>query len=251
MTAISKQLNGTQSLNVFTDSDSFAHAQRVAQMLSQSDLVPATFKGKVGNCVIAMEMAMRIKASPMMVMQNMYIVHGKPAWSSQFLIACINASGKFSPLRYEERFADDKADIPIACRAYAVDKSTKETCYGTWITMEMAKVEGWIDKKGSKWKTMPDLMLRYRAASFFQRQFCPEISMGFHTAEEQYDIAPAKDENDNTAVIVGDNELLDLINKATDLDELEWIYKDHKDKITKDIHLVSALGKMKSKLQGS
>lgn len=169
--------------NLFGNKDVFEHAQRVATMLSKSDLVPKQFQNNIGNCLIAMEMANRIGASPLMVMQNLYIVHGKPAWSSTFLIATVNACGKFSPLRYEEDEKDGGRT-----RAWALDKQNKEKVYGTWVSMKMAKEELWIDKNGSKWKTMPDLMRRYRAATFFARQFAPEISMGIHTMEEVQDI---------------------------------------------------------------
>lgn len=169
--------------NLFGNKDVFEHAQRVATMLSKSDLVPKQFQNNIGNCVIAMEMANRIGASPLMVMQNLYIVHGKPAWSSTFLIATVNACGKFSPLRYEEDEKDGGRT-----RAWAVDKHNKEKVYGTWVSMNMAKAESWVDKNGSKWKTMPDLMRRYRAATFFARQFAPEISMGIHTMEEVQDV---------------------------------------------------------------
>lgn len=173
----------TTQKNLYADKNIFEHAQRVATMFSKSDLVPKQFQGNVGNCVIALEMANRIGASPLMVMQNMYIVHGKPAWSSTFLIACVNACGKFSPLRYEE---DDKNGGRT--RAWALDIKNGEKIYGIWISMEIAKAEGWIDKAGSKWKTMPELMRRYRAASFFAKQFAPEVSMGIHTMEEVQDI---------------------------------------------------------------
>lgn len=39
-------------------------------------------------------------------------------------------------------------------------------------------------ENGSKWKTMPQLMLRYRAASFFSSLNCPELTMGIYTKEE-------------------------------------------------------------------
>lgn len=169
--------------NVFLNKESFEHAQRVAKMLSQSDLVPVTFKAKIENCLIALNMAGRIGADPLMVMQNLYIVHGKPAWSSTFLIATLNASGRFSPLRYEESDADGGS-----CRAVATDLKSGERCEGIWVTMAMAKAEGWSEKAGSKWKTMPQLMRRYRAATFFTRQFAPEISMGIHTQDEVEDI---------------------------------------------------------------
>jgi hypothetical protein len=51
----------------------------------------------------------------------------------------------------------------------------------------MAKAEGWYNKAGSKWKTMPELMLMYRAAAFFARLYTPDLTMGFKTAEENLD----------------------------------------------------------------
>ena len=53
--------------------------------------------------------------------------------------------------------------------------------------IDMAKAEGWLGKNGSKWKTMPQLMLRYRAASFFSSLNCPELTMGLYTKEEMQD----------------------------------------------------------------
>jgi hypothetical protein len=58
--------------------------------------------------------------------------------------------------------------------------------------MQMAESEGWTKKNGSKWRTMPNQMLRYRAAAFWQRVYCPEISMGLMTAEEAEDIEYAE-----------------------------------------------------------
>lgn len=167
----------------------FEVQQRMGQMYVQSTIVPDTYKGNIGNCVIAIDMAMRMNANPLMIMQNLYIVHGNPAFSSKFLIATINASGRYSPLRYEFRGTEGSDSYGCRCYAYeASDKEHKEPLYGDWVSMEMAKKEGWFDKPGSKWKTMPNQMLRYRAAAFWQRVYCPEISMGLMTAEEAEDI---------------------------------------------------------------
>lgn len=175
-------------ISSFANKDSFEHVQRVAMVFSKSELVPKKYQGNPANCVIALEMATRMGVSPIMVMQNLDIILGRPAWSSKFLIASLNACGKFSPIRYEE---DDKDEGRT--RAWAYDKQTGEKLFGVWVSMKMAKSEGWIDKSGSKWKTMPDLMRRYRAASFFTNQYAPEISMGFQTTEEVIDvIAPAE-----------------------------------------------------------
>lgn len=169
--------------DLISTKEKFEHAQRIAMMFSKSELIPKRYQGNIGNCVIALEMAHRMGASPLMVMQNLDIIMGRPAWSSTFLIATLNASGKFSPLRYEH---DEKDGGRV--RAWAIDKINNEKVYGVWVSMAIAKAEGWIDKPGSKWKTMPELMMRYRAASFFTKQFAPEISMGLQTMEEEFDI---------------------------------------------------------------
>ncbi len=178
----------------FDNSKSFDHVQRVALVFSKSDMVPKRYQNNPANCIIALEMANRIGASALMVMQNLDVIQGKPGWSSKFLIATLNSCGKFSPLRFEEDNENGGRT-----RAWAYEKATNEKLSGIWVSMDMAKAEGWIDKNGSKWKTMPDLMRRYRAASFFTNQFAPEISMGLPTVEEIYDTpfrASAIDFND-------------------------------------------------------
>ena len=116
---------------------------------------------------------------------------GRPSWSSSFLIATVNACGRFTPLRFETQ-GDDPKDDAYRVRAYADDKATGERCNGPWITWEMVKAEGWYSKNGSKWKTLPELMFMYRAAGFWSRVYAPEVSMGIHTADESEDMAPAR-----------------------------------------------------------
>lgn len=167
------------------DGQSFALAQRIANMLASSTLVPKHYQGNMGNCVIALNMAARIGADPLMVMQNLYVVHGSPSWSAQFLIACFNKSGRFSSLRYE--FGGKEGEDSWSCRAWAVEKDTGEKLFGTTVSISMAKKEGWYAKTGSKWQTMPQQMLMYRAAAWFVRAYAPEIAMGLHTADELRD----------------------------------------------------------------
>lgn len=168
----------------------FETQQRMAKMYSESTIVPDTYKGNLGNCVIALDMAMRMNANLLMIMQNLYIVHGNPGWSSKFLIATINASGQYSRLRYEWKGTEGADDWSCRCYAYeADDKLKKEPLYGQWVSIGMAKAEKWYEKNGSKWRTMPGQMLMYRAAAFWQRTNCPEIGMGLMTAEELHDTA--------------------------------------------------------------
>ena len=176
-----------ERFSAFSSIANFENAQRMAKALTSSSIVPQGYRDNLADAVIALEMANRIGANPLAVMQNLYIVHGKPAWSSQFLISCVNASGKFTPLRYRqtgERGTDSWGII-----AWAKDREG-EVLESPEVTIGMAKAEGWHGKAGSKWKTMPDLMLRYRAATLFARLFAPELTMGLHCDDEIIDISP-------------------------------------------------------------
>ena len=212
---------------------SFTETMQAAQILSNSSLVPKDYRafipekeyGKIkydaqgnvigennpnaaANCLIALNMANRMGYDPLMIMQNLHIIEGRPAWSSQFIIAAINACGKFSPLRFEivshgmtnveyttstgygkNRVTDTvKTQIDnISCIAWAIEKATGERIESAKIDMVMAIKEGWYGKNGSKWQTMPDQMLRYRAAAFFGRIYAPEILMGIYSADEVRD----------------------------------------------------------------
>ncbi len=170
----------------FFNAEGWELMQRVSTAFSKSSLVPQQYQGNLPNCIIAMDMAQRMGANPLMVMQNLYIVHGTPGWSSKFLIATINVSGRYSALRYEWKGTPGSDDY--GCRAWAIEKSTNERLDGIWVTWAMVKAEGWASKNGSKWKTMPDQMFVYRAAAFWQRAYAPELGMGLQTAEELHDV---------------------------------------------------------------
>lgn len=170
----------------FFDAQSFELMQRVSKMFSSSTLVPKQYQGNVANCMIAINMAERIGADPMMVMQNLYVVHGNPSWSAQFLIATFNHCGRFTALKYEW-FGEEGTDT-WGCRAWATEKITGDRIEGPTVTIGLSKKEGWYSKNGSKWQTIPQLMLMYRAASWMIRANAPELAMGLQTTEEITDI---------------------------------------------------------------
>lgn len=186
---------------IWTSDDLMRKAYRAAKYLASSDLVPAqTYKNKPENCLIAMDLANRMNLAPLLVMQNLYIVQGKPAWSGQFCIAAINNCGRYSPLEFVSE--EDGSTY-----AKATDLRTGKVCTGTPITWDMVKAEGWLTKPGSKWKTMPQQMFMYRAASFFARAFCPDVLFGLQTVEEVRDVSGYEDETGKqyTVISLDDN----------------------------------------------
>jgi len=199
-----QMIPATQPLPPVTQAESaFSLAQRQAKALSQSDLVPQAYRNNLPNTLLAIEVAGRIGASPFLVMQNLYIVQGKPSWSSSFLIATVNACGRFSPIRFETDGGDDPKAKTYRVRAFAKERESGEVCHGPWVTWAMVEAEGWSKKSGSKWLSIPGLMFMYRAATFFARLYAPEVSMGIHTSDEIGDVwgsaqaAPAATDTSN------------------------------------------------------
>lgn len=216
----------------FFDPESVNTIQRSAKMFAYSELVPDMYKVSdknpeskaLANCVIALDISNRMGASPLMVMQNLIIIYGRPSWSSKFLISTVNTCGRFTALQYE--FADlgkvGKIEITvyekkwvngqnggkgfykneaktqtfdgtaidnIQCIAFAYERSNKtDKLRSAPISIKMAIMEGWYTKAGSKWLTMPQQMLMYRTASFWTNAYAPELSMGMRTTEEIEDI---------------------------------------------------------------
>lgn len=206
------QLQAVPDQGAFATPTSFDHAQRVAKMLSASGLIPEVYRGNIANTMIALEMANRIGVSPLMVMQNLHIIKGSPSFSSPFIIASINTCGRFSKLSFV--MSGEKGTMDRGCFAWAIELATNERIEGTVIDMKMANSEGWVNKPGSKWKTMPEQMLLYRAASFFGRAYCPEITMGMQSIEEAADIANTPPDYEQqveqlTALLAEKEELLD------------------------------------------
>jgi len=199
---VADPLSTATAINVYSPTH-FELSQRAASALAASTLVPQQFRN-VANALIAIDMANRLKCSPLMVMQQLYVVQGKPSWSAQFVIAAINACGRFTPLR----FVLTGEDMARQCHAEATDRATGQIIEGPMVTMQMAKAEGWMDKSGSKWKTMPELMLRYRAGTFFGRLYAPDVLMGLYTQDEALDIANVQDLTEPTTTTASDDDFL-------------------------------------------
>ena len=171
-------------LTIAEETAVFELVQRQAKLLSSSTLVPKEFQGNMANCAIGLNIAKRLGADPFMVLQNVDIIHGRPSFRATFLIAMVNASGRFTPLQFRMTGEGQTR----ACTAHCKTRDAGETIEGPEISMAMAKAEGWSTKAGSKWLTMPELMLRYRAAAFFARIYAPDITLGMQTSEESYDV---------------------------------------------------------------
>lgn len=170
-------------VSLFDFGSNLDRAWKFASTLAESQIIPDTFKRNPASCLIAIDMANRMRRNPLEVMQSLYIVHGKPSFSSSFLISLINSCGYYEPLRFRLMGEGDGR----TCEAWTIDKRVGEEIVGPLVSIQMAKAEGWYNKSGSKWQTMPEVMLRYRAAAFFSRAYCPDLTGGFHSEDEARD----------------------------------------------------------------
>jgi hypothetical protein len=176
-------------LSSLLDATVFEHTWRIATAYSKSKLVPNHFQGKPEDCFIAIQMALRCGVDPFAMLQSLYIVHGKPGMESKLMVALLNGSGRIKgAIRYE--FSGTGKDR--GCTAIVTDAESGKEVRGMAVTMAIADAEGWTKKDGSKWKTMPDLMLQYRSAAFLIRTTYPDVIMGIQSREELDDM-PAAD----------------------------------------------------------
>ena len=183
----------SSEFSALLDTGKFEQLWRIATIFSNSQLVPTHFQGKKENCFLGLQMAFRLGVDPMMLLQNTFIIGGRPGMESKMIIALINSSGLFEdPLEYEIE-GDDPSKPDYRVRAYATRKGTGKVCKGPWIDWKMVKAENWDSKSGSKWKSIPSQMFCYRAASFFGRLYCPERLLGMQTLDELQDITPVAD----------------------------------------------------------
>lgn len=161
----------------------------IGRFYAQSDLVPDHYKGNVGNCAIAFQMAKRMKLDPLTFMQQSYLVHGRPGIQAKLYIALLNTSPRLSGRLWYETERDQAGNITscIACAKDADGAIHK----GAAITPAMVKAEGWDRQKKeqvSKWVTIPEQMYRYRAASFLGNSDFPDVTLGLSTVEELEDV---------------------------------------------------------------
>lgn len=177
-------------VSVYSDVNLYSQYLKMAEGLSKTELVPNNYKNKPEACLIALDIARQIGCkNPLFVMQNLYVVQGKPSWSGQYCTAIVRANFTNVQVKW---YGDKDGNIDEkGCRVIATDKNGNE-CIGSKVTIEMAKKEGWYNKNGSKWQTMPEQMLQYRAFTFFARVHCPEKLLGLTDEYEESDIKPER-----------------------------------------------------------
>ncbi len=167
-----------------TEPSGYNHNIELSRIYAKSGLVPQSYQGNPQDCFVAISMAQRMDLDPLFVMQNLYVVKGKPSWAGQACIALINGCGRFKDVHHV--YTGEKGTDSRGCHVVATRVSNGEVVEGPDATITMAKAEGWTSN--SKWRNMPELMLAYRSSAFFARVYCPEALMGIQMADEVEDV---------------------------------------------------------------
>ena len=202
MTTEITKTNPEGESSIYQTTESFEFAQRQAKSLCESNLVPTDYRGQKGlsNCLVALEMSKRMNLSPLTVMQNLNVIHGRPSWSAAFIASQIMGCGRFKNFDYIVSGKDDS--LSVQCQAIRLEDN--KLVKGTAVTMKMARQEGWT--KNSKYSSMPELMLKNRSATFFGRQYIPDLLLGVQTSEEVVDIQPIDVTTGNVEIVVDQQE---------------------------------------------
>lgn len=176
-----KEITSLSGQSIYSNDNTFQLAQRVANSLSKSKLVPSHFQENIPDCLIALQLALRLNVDPFALMQHMSIVKGKPCIEGKFYLAILNSRSRYDGgLNFY--YSGEGAKRTITASAIVKDTGEKHELS---LSLEEVHRIGW--DSNSWWKNMPDQMLAYRAASLFAKRYCPELMLGLLTKDEALD----------------------------------------------------------------
>lgn len=159
----------------------FEQALTFSNYLAESDLVPKDFKGKPGNCLIAMQWGAELGLKPLQALSNIAVINGRAALWGDAVIALVRSS----PL-CEYVIEDDDGKV-ATCRV----KRRGEQEQVRQFSMVDAQAAGLAGKQGP-WSQYPKRMRQMRARAFALRDVFPDVLRGMPVAEEVMD-TPTKE----------------------------------------------------------
>lgn len=154
----------------------FDQALTFSQYLADSDMVPKDFKGKPGNCLVAIQWGMEIGLKPLQAMQNIAVINGRPSLWGDAVIALVRSSPAC------EYVIETQTETLATCRVKRRGEPEQERTF----SREDAKLAGLIGKQGP-WAQYPKRMMQMRARAFAMRDVFPDVLKGLPVAEEVMD----------------------------------------------------------------
>jgi hypothetical protein len=155
----------------------FEQALTFAGYLADSDMVPKDFKGKPGNCLVAIQWGMEIGLKPLQAMQNIAVINGRPSLWGDAVIALVRSS----PVC--EWVIETQTDTVATCRVKRKGEPEQERTF----SLDDAKAAGLLGKAGP-WTQFRKRMMQMRARAFAMRDVFPDVLKGLPVAEEVMDM---------------------------------------------------------------
>lgn len=158
-----------------------AEAMEFARMLAASDMVPKDFRGKPGNCILAIQWGAEIGLGPLQAIQNIAVVNGRPSLWGDAAMALVRAHPACEWVREGVTGEGDQRTgwCEVKRRGHEPERRT--------FGVADAKRAGLWGKQGP-WQQYPDRMLQLRARGFALRDVFPDALRGAITVEEARDI---------------------------------------------------------------
>ena len=171
----------------------FEEAYRIAQMISQSAFVPASYRGKPNDCLAAMAYGQEVGLSPLQALQGVAVINGRPSLWGDALLGIIRANP--SVLSVSESIAGEGEEAVATCtirrqrRGDEIEETTR-----TFSVADAKAAKLWLKKgkdgQDTPWMTYPKRMLQMRARSWAARDSCADILKGIAMVEEMLDVEP-------------------------------------------------------------
>lgn len=158
----------------------YAEAQKLAEMLAASDMVPKDFKGKPGNVLIALQLGREVGLQWLQAVQNIAVINGRPTVWGDALLAIAKASGTMED--FDERFDAGKGiEDEYAAVCLTKRKGEKREVVRRFSIKDAKRAGLW--GKDSPWKTHPQRMLQMKARNFCLRDVYPDVLKGLTIRE--------------------------------------------------------------------
>jgi hypothetical protein len=162
-------------------------AMEYSKILATSNMVPAGYKGKPQDILVAIGWGYEVGLQPMQALQNIAVINGKPSVYGDAALALVKADSRCAGVKeWIEGEGDDMTAHCLVKRRYNEDM---EETVATFSVMDAKQARLW--GKQGPWQQYPKRMLAMRARGFAIRDAFPDAMKGMITAEEAQDYPTA------------------------------------------------------------
>ena len=165
--------------DLMKQAEAMSAAHKLATVLCNTAMVPATFRGKPDDGAAAILYGAEVGLKPQQALQQVFVVHGQPAIYARTMAALLKAKGyKFSTVESTDESVTVEGISP---------RGERES--STW-TIQRAKTAGYTSNK--KYQTDPQAMLYAKAVSEVARKLAPDVLLGIKYTAEDLELEPVK-----------------------------------------------------------